>query len=115
MGLNIKVGQVYDCVDLKEGNSQTHGKWAFFKVKAKKGYDTINVWATNPDALHAATAAKVLSIDNVELKSRLDDRSQKWFKDYNVTCTVERAESARQGAGSGFMSADDDLSDVFRF
>ena len=114
MAINIKPNTIYDCPDLKEGESGK-GKWAFFHVKAKKGYDAVTVWASNPIDIHAATAVKVLSIDNVELKSRLDERSQKWFKDYNVTARLERAESGRQGAGSGFMDAPDDLSDVFKF
>ena len=112
MSINIKVGETYECVDFKEGEG-SRGKWAFFKVKAKKGYDVVNVWASNPDSVHAVTAVKVKSIDNVELKSRLDERSQKWYKDYNVTCTLERAESARQGAGSGFMDSEEDINKLF--
>lgn len=102
--IRIKVGEVIECPELREGDG-ARGKWAFFRVKAKKGYDVVNVWASNPDNIHAATAVKILSIDQVELKSRLDERSQKWFKDYNVTAKLERAESGRQGAGSGFQDA----------
>lgn len=109
MSINIKVGETYECTDFKEGEG-SRGKWAFFRVKAKKGYDVVNVWASNPDSVHAATAVKVKSIDNVELKSRLDERSNKWYKDYNVTATLERVESGRQGAGSGFMPAGEDES-----
>ena len=112
MSINIKVGETYECEDLRSGEGQ-RGKWWFFKVKAKKGYDVVNVWATNPASLNGATAVKVVSIDNVELKSRLDERSQKWFKDYNVTCTLERAESGRQGAGSGFADSEEDINKLF--
>ena len=107
-GLNVKVGEVYECPELRCCESGKV-KWAFFKVKAKKGYDTLNVWASNPANISGATAVKVISIDNVELKSRLDERSNKWYKDYNVTATLERAESGRQGAGSGFVDADEDF------
>jgi len=104
MGVTVKTGDVLDCVDARSGESQ-RGKWMFFKVKAKKGFDNLNLWVSNPDNVKNATAVKILSIDQVEMKSHLDEKSQKWYKDYNVTCTVERAESGRQGAGSGFMDA----------
>lgn len=110
--IKVKIGEIYECPDLKEGEG-AKGKWAFFRVKAKKGYDAINIWATNPIDIHAATAVKVLSIDQVELKSKLDERSQKWFKDYNVTCKLERAESGRQGAGSGFVETEEDINKLF--
>lgn len=112
MSINIKVGETYECTEFKSGEGQ-RGKWAFFKVKAKKGYDVVNVWASNPQSINGATACKVVSIDNVELKSRLDERSQKWYKDYNVTCTLERAESGRQGAGSGFVDTEEDINKLF--
>ena len=35
-GLNIKVGTVYECPELRSGEGQ-RGAWAFFKVEAKKG------------------------------------------------------------------------------
>lgn len=105
--VEIKVGQVYECPDLKSGQG-AHGEWAMFKVKAKKGYDQIIVWASNASAINGATAVKVVEIVNVKLTSRLDEKSQKWFKDYAVTAKLERAASARQGAGSGFMDAPDD-------
>lgn len=112
MSINVKVGEVYECTDFRSGEGQ-RGAWAFFKVKAKKGYDTLNVWASNPQSINGATAVKVISIDNVELKSRLDERANKWYKDYNVTATLERAESARQGAGSGFVDAEEDINKLF--
>lgn len=112
MAINIKLNAVYECPDLKEGESGK-GKWAFFHVKAKKGYDAINVWATNPVDIHAAKAVRVLSIENVELKSRLDERSNKWYKDYNVTCKLERTEAGRQGAGSGFIDTEEDINKLF--
>lgn len=111
-GLNVKVGAVYECPELRSGEGQ-RGAWAFFKIKAKKGYDSLNVWASNPQSINGATAVKVVSIDAVELKSRLDERSQKWYKDYNVTATLERAESGRQGAGSGFMDTEEDINKLF--
>lgn len=112
MAINVKVGEVYDCPDLKSGQGN-RGKWAFFKVKAKKGYDVVNVWASNPESINAAKAVKVLAIENVELKSRLDENSQKWYKDFNVTAKLERAESGRQGAGSGFMDTEEDINKLF--
>lgn len=112
MSVKVKVGEIYDCPELRSGESGK-GAWAFFRLKAAKGYDTINVWASNPMNIKNATAVKILSIDQVEMKSRLDEKSQKWFKDYNVTCQLERAESARQGAGSGFVDAEEDINKLF--
>lgn len=112
MSINVKLNEIYNCPDLREGEG-TKGRWAFFRVKAKKGYDQICVWASNPNDIHAATAVKILSIENVDLKSRLDEKSGKWFKDYNVTCKLERAESGRQGAGSGFVETEEDINKLF--
>lgn len=110
--VDIKVGEVYDCPDLKTGQG-AKGEWGLFRVKAKKGYDQINVWASNAGSIKGATAVKVLEIQHVSLKSRLDEKSQKWFKDYNVTCKLERAESGRQGAGSGFIETEEDINKLF--
>lgn len=112
MSVKLKVGEVYDCPELRSGESGK-GAWAFFRLKAPKGYDSMNVWASNPINIKGATAVKVISIDHVELKSRLDEKSQKWFKDYNVTCTLERAASGRQGAGSGFVDSEEDINKLF--
>jgi len=112
MSISVKVGETYECTDFRSGTGQK-GAWAFFKIHAKKGYDTMNVWASNPERIREPKAVKIKSIDNVELKSRLDERSQKWYKDYNVTCTLEVTESGRQGAGSGFTDTEEDLNKLF--
>lgn len=92
MSINIKIGAVYPATDFRSG-SGAKGAWAFFKVKAKKGYDQVNVWAANADGLSYAPAFKVEAITNVELKSRLDERTQRWYKDYNVTAKLSPAEA----------------------
>lgn len=112
MSVKVKVGETYECPELRSGEG-AKGAWAFFRLKAAKGYDTINVWASNPLNVKSAAAVKVLSIDQVELKSRLDEKSQKWYKDYNVTCTLERTEISRQGAGSGFVDTEEDINKLF--
>lgn len=112
MAVNVKPSEVYACTDLRSGDSQ-RGAWAFFKVKAQKGYDTINIWATNPDAIKGAQAAKVIRIDNVELKARLNEKNGQWYKDFNVTCTLERASAdavtVKEGKSGRPAKSDDDF------
>lgn len=109
MSIKIKAGEVYKCPDMRLGESDK-GAWAFFKVKAAKGYDSMNIWATNPQDIKGAQAVRIVKIDVVELKSRLDERSQKWYKDYNVTCTLEKA----LANGDDFVPASlDDLDTLF--
>ena len=112
MAITIKPGEIYECEDMHFGES-AKGDWAFFSVKAKKGYDRIKIFAKNPNAVRDAKAVKVISIENVELKSRLDERTQKWFKDYTVTATLEQAESARQGSGSAWADSPDEVDAIF--
>ena len=62
--VEVKVGQVYECPDLKTGQGQK-GEWGMFRVKAKKGYDNIIVWASNAGSIAGATAVKVVEIQKV--------------------------------------------------
>lgn len=115
--VEVKVGQVYECPDLKTGQGQK-GEWGMFRVKAKKGYDNIVVWASNAGSIAGATAVKVVEIQNVKMSSH--EKDGKWYKDYSVTAKLERAESGRQGAGSankgdGFLDANLDDAPPFFF
>lgn len=110
MSIKIKAGEVYKCPDLRRGESGK-GEWAFFKLNAQKGFDCINVWASNPGEIKGAQAVRVVRIDTVELRARLDERSQKWYKDYNVTATLEKAAA---NGGDDFMPANlDELNSIF--
>ena len=117
MAIKVKVGEVYDCPDMRSGVSDK-GEWAFFRVKAKKGTDSVIVWSSNASAVKNAKAVKILRIDEVNLKARLDERSGKWYKDYSVTAKMELA-AGRQGAGTSqtpeeFMAANEaDLNALF--
>lgn len=116
--VEIKAGNIYECPDLKSGQGQK-GEWAMFKVKAKKGYDNVIVWASNAANIKGATAVKVVKIDNVKLGAH--ESNGQWYKDYSITATLERAESGRQGAGSSqnideFMTASSgELESIFGF
>lgn len=112
MSVTVKPGEVYECNDMRFGES-SKGDWAFFSVNAKKGYDKIKIFAKNPTAVRDAKAVKVMSIENVELKSRLDERSGKWFKDYTVTAVLEQAESSRQGSGSAWVESPAEVDAMF--
>ena len=106
MAIAIKPGEIYECPDMRFGES-SKGDWAFFSVNAKKGYDKIKVFASNPTTVRDAKAVKVVSIDHAELKSRLDERTQKWYKDYVVTCTLAPAESKQRGSDFEEASEED--------
>lgn len=109
MSVKVSVGEVYNCGEMKRGES-TKGEWAVFPVKAAKGYDNIKVWATNPQDIKGAQAVRIVKIDRVDLKSRLDEKSQKWFKEYAVTATLEKA----LANGGDFMPGNlDDLNSIF--
>lgn len=109
MSVKIKVGEVYPCEDIRFGETDKGG-WALFRVKAAKGYDSVNVWASNPKDIKGAKAVRIVKVDAIELKSRLDEKSQKWYKDYNVTATLEKA----MLNGDPFMPANlDDLNSIF--
>lgn len=116
--VEIKAGNIYECPDLKSGQGQK-GEWAMFKVKAKKGYDNVIVWASNAANIKGATAVKVVKIDNVKLGAH--ESNGQWYKDYSITATLERAGSGRQGAGSSqnldeFMTASSgELESIFGF
>lgn len=112
MAITIKPGEVYECTEMKVGES-SRGDWAFFNVLAKKGYNKVKVFAKNPASIRDAKAVKVISIDQVELKSRLDERNGKWYTDYTVTATLEKAESARQGGGSAWEDTPDSVDKMF--
>lgn len=106
MAVSVKLGEVYPCKDLKSGNSQK-GAWALFSVKAQKGYDRIKVFASNPEDVKNAQAVRIKSIDMVEIKAHLDERSDKWLKDYQITATLERAAAAEDGGNFVPAKAED--------
>lgn len=109
MSIKLKAGEVYPCPDMRRGESDK-GAWAFFKLKAEKGYDFMNVWASNPEDIKGAKAVRIAKVNQVELKARFDERSQKWFRDLNVTCTLEKAAED----GGDFMPGNlDDLNSLF--
>lgn len=91
MSIKFTVGNVYDCPDLRYGTSE-RGDWALFHMKAAKGFNKINVFASNPSAIRGAAAVKVVAINQAELVSKVSESTGKWFVDYNVTATLERAE-----------------------
>lgn len=113
MGVVVKPGLVIPAgTNLKSGKS-AKGAWAFALVKAQKGYDTIKVWASNAEDIIGALAIEVVSIDAVELKSRLDEKSGKWFKDYSFTATVRECEVPK-GKDEDFVPTDEeDINNLF--
>ncbi len=114
MAVVIKVGEIYPCADMRSGEGNK-GAWAFFPVRAKKGYDKIKVWASNPGEIRNAASVQIVSIDAVELKAYLNNQTEKWEKDYTCTCTLKQIETRKksQGAANFTPTSEEELNDLF--
>lgn len=114
MAVTIKVGETYPCADMRSGEG-AKGAWAFFPVRAKKGYDKIKVWASNPGEIRNAAAVQIVSIDAVEMKAYQNNQTQKWEKDYTCTCTLKQVETNKgnQGATNFTPTSEDELNALF--
>ena len=106
--VTIKVGETYPAKNFRSGVG-SKGAWAVFHGKAQKGYDTINVWASNPDEVVNAAGLKIKSIDSVTLKARQDPKTNQWFKDYSITATLEKTEDVRFGGEQDMDKAEADF------
>lgn len=115
MAVVVKVGEIYPCGDMRSGEGNK-GAWAFFPVRAKKGYDKIKIWASNPGEIRNAASVQIVSIDAVELKAYMNNQTQKWEKDFSATCTLKQMETnrAKQGVGTNFTpTSEDELNELF--
>lgn len=112
MSVVVKAGETYPAKDFRTGTG-AKGAWALFKVKAEKGYDTINIWASNPEGLANAAGLKIKRIEAVEVKSRLDEKTNRWYKDYNVTAELVKTEDVRFGEKDQAKNEDDFVNSLF--
>ena len=115
MSLKLEAGKVYPLTDgLKSGISKQNKKYAFFRVKAEKGTDSITVWIDNPDAVKNATAVKILTINGLGISNSKKEMpgmdKPYWYKNYDAHVTVEAA----AGVGSWKDEPDEDeLNKIF--
>ena len=84
--IELKVGQEIPVTTAVKGKSN---KGAYFKaeVKADRGYDKIQVWATNPDeAANIIGMAKIAEIKSVKLSAH--QYKDKWYPDYMINAKL---------------------------
>lgn len=84
--IEISVGKEIPVVNAKFGSS-SRGDYFKVPVKAERGYDKIDVWATNPkEANDIVGMAKVESIKSVKLGAH--QYNNKWYTDYTVNAKL---------------------------
>lgn len=112
MSVTLKTGDVVNAKLMKSGQGQK-GPWAFVQKKAEKGYDTITIWAVNPDDIKDAGAVKVLSIEEASITNTKKETPSgpKWYTNYNVRAKLEKVEGYQ--SGDQWVTAEDDLEDIF--
>ncbi len=112
MSVILKIGDVVNAKDMRSGNGQK-GPWAFVQKKAEKGYDTITIWASNPEMVNGAGAVKVLSIEEASVTNTKKDTpaGPKWYTNYNVRAKLEKVEGFQEG--DKWVTAEDSLDDIF--
>ena len=92
--VEIKVGNEIPVAGAVKGTSN---KGEYFKVgvKAQKGYDRIDVWATNPkEAMNITGMAKVAAIASVKLGAH--QYNGKWYSDYIVNAKLAQGAAEAQ-------------------
>lgn len=89
--VNVKIGTIVKSDTLKSGLSENKGKWLFGFVNAEKGYDRIQVWASNADKLDKDSDLTVTEILQVQLvnKKYEKDGEEKWVQNTVVQAKLE--------------------------
>lgn len=107
MSIEIKVGREFPVAGAKFGNS-SRGEYYKVDVKAEKGWDKIQVWATNPkDAKDIIGNAKVTKIAGVKLGAHL--YNGKWYTDYTVDAELAQGNQETVMFEQVELGGDDDL------
>ena len=84
--VEVKEGMTVSLADAKSGNGG-HGPYFLVNVKADKGYDKIQIWATNaPEAAELKDAAVVKKIKSAKLGAH--QYNGKWYNDYSVSAEL---------------------------
>lgn len=90
-------------IDIKKGEGKS-GSWALCKVKAEKGYDSIDVWCANPEDVgnEPMKLGEIISVKKTARKYEKDG-VEKWADVYSVNARFEIADSM-----NGFSKLNDE-------
>ena len=93
--VSLKIGTIIKTETLKNGVSETKGKWLYGFVNADKGYDRIQVWASNANDLTTAYDLTVAEILQVQLKNEKYEKDgvEKWVQKTIVQARLEPVKS----------------------
>ena len=112
MSVKVVKGETYPAKGMKSGIGKK-GAWALLSVKAEKGYDKIDIWASNPEDVKDASAVKILDIEDVAITNQRSQDGTKWFTHYSVSAKLAPV-AGRSKGGDEWVSAEDDLEDIFK-
>jgi hypothetical protein len=123
MRVEVSVGEHLPMTGAKFGSSDK-GAWALIKKEAERGYNRINIWIRNPDAVRNASEIEVVSVDKATVSDRkYTDKSgqERWTNDFSVDVTakdasaqqktVQTAAESFDSMMSGFMELPEDIDD----
>ena len=111
MAVAVKVGEIYPAKTLKSGMGKK-GAWALLKVKAEKGYDEIDIWATNAEELKNPGAVKEVGIESAQITNQRSQDGTKWYTHYSVNAKLEAI--AGHSEGGEWVTPEEDLDDIFK-
>lgn len=111
MAVAVKVGEIYPAKTLKSGMGKK-GAWALLKVKAEKGYDEIDIWATNAEELKNPQAVKVVGIESAQITNQRSQDGTRWYTHYSVNAKLEAI--AGHSEGGEWVTPEEDLDDIFK-
>lgn len=111
MAVAVKTGEIYPAKTLKSGMGKK-GAWALLKVKAEKGYDEIDIWATNAEELKNPQAVKVVSIDSAQITNQKSPDGTKWYTHYSINAKLSPI--AGHSNGDEWVTPEEDLEDIFK-
>lgn len=112
MAVTVKKGEIYPAKEMKSGVGK-RGEWALLSVKAEKGYDKIDIWATNPADVKGAGAVKIVDFEAASITNQKKETPEgiKWYIHYSVNAKLEPV-TGRSEDGE-WVTPDDDLADIF--
>ena len=112
----VKEGEIIKSKKIRKGVS-AKGEYFLIEKKAEKGYDKINVWASNPGDVQNASAVKVVKVEQVRFAHKQNPNSGQWTPEVSVTAqltAVEVEETDNKDAVNDYwMKAPDDAKDIF--
>lgn len=105
--VEVKKGTTISSGNLKSGVKKDGTKWLYGLVIAQQGYDTIKVWAENPE-IGKDSDVQVVSISQAKITNRKiqkKDGSEAWATDFNINAKLE---PLQMSIPEGFSMIEDD-------